>query len=125
MKCWFFCFFFFCEKCLLSAKTKVFCLLFFFVLNLELKYKTLKIKTFNPKPGIFLFRNASFWNSSTTSLGLSVTSSCYFSTGLFSAAAAAAALVSSSLPPCWPLASCQAAFLDSPKNYYLPATGIC
>lgn len=94
-----------------------------FVLHPELQYKILKMKTFNPKPGIFLFRNAFFWNSSTTGLELSVTASCYFSTGLYSVAAAAR--VSSCPPPRWPLAGCQAAFLDSPQTGCFPATGVC
>lgn len=40
---------------------------FIFLLNLELKCKTLKMKICIKKTGIFFFRNASFWNSSTIS----------------------------------------------------------
>lgn len=51
----------------------------------------------------------------------SVTNSCCFSRDLYSLAAAV--LVSSCPSPCWPLARCQAACLESPKSNYLVVTG--
>lgn len=87
-----------------------------FLLNLELKYKTLKVKTCHWNSGIFFFRNPSFCNSSTTSTCLllnliALAEICAQWLLLLSAAAHPHAGL-------WP-----AAFLDSPKSNCLAVTG--